>query len=356
MNTTVIFRYSSSGKVVYITPEETLQEFGKDKTNILDATLASTIELIKEDSGSFFKSLVNRQIQLRITDSFSGTASLLPHDILLNAALFSTDKRLVIRRQRMIVGILERAFYHLCNPEFHITQVRLQSLHFHQKHPEILKATIQETSSHSPKFDEPDWLESLQQVDNLLLLEHFWTELGKTPTAQALLQATQGRKTRVHAKIKVSLTDFSKSLQKNKFSSTLKFLIGFKWVFTEAGSVILVYKLPNNLFKVVRLCDRETIDAMSTEAACQSFVFGTVRTDIFHAHGQWIRPWIQKLQTYAKDPSLRTLEGTLLSDDLNKVKNAIGQLGRKIRRKENPEQSLRLLYSALYYWNHPDKG
>jgi predicted ATP-dependent serine protease len=85
MNTTVIFRYSSSGKVVYITPEETLQEFGKDKTNILDATLASTIELIKEDSGSFFKSLVNRQIQLRITDSFSGTASLLPLVILLNA-------------------------------------------------------------------------------------------------------------------------------------------------------------------------------------------------------------------------------------------------------------------------------
>jgi glycogen synthase len=356
MNITVIFRYSSSGKVDYITSEKKLLKHGKDKKAILDTTLENTIELIKENSRSFFKSLVNRQIQLRITDSFLGTASLLPHDILLNAALFSTDKRSLIRRRQMIVGILERVFYHLCNPELHITQVRLHSLHFYQRHPEILKATIQETSSHSPQFDEPDWLESLQQVDNLLLLEHFWTELGKTPTAQALLQTPQGPKTRIHARIKASLTDYSKSLQKNKSSSTLKFLVGFKWVFIEADSLIIVYALPNNLLKVVRLCDRETIDAMSTEAACQSVFCGTVRTDIFHAHGQWIRPWIQKLKTYAKDPSLRALEETLLSDDLNKVKTAIGQLGRKIRRKENPQQSLRLLYSALYYWNHPDKG
>ena len=154
MNTTIIFCYSSSGKIDYITSEETLKKYGKDEKADLDTVLKNTIELIKEDSRSFFRSLVGRQIQLRITDSFSGTASLLPHDILLNAALFSTDNRLLMRRKRMMVGILERAFYHLCNPEIHITQARLHSLHFLQRHPDILKATIQETSSHSPEFDE----------------------------------------------------------------------------------------------------------------------------------------------------------------------------------------------------------
>ncbi|MHC4373943.1 MAG: alpha-amylase family protein, partial [Planctomycetota bacterium] len=356
MDTTVIFRYSSSGEVDYITSEETLKQYEKDVKAVLDIVLENTIQLIKEESRSFFESLVSRQIQLRITDSFSGTAVLLPHDILLNAALFSKDNPLLIRRKRMIVGILERAFYHLCNPEIHITQARLHSLHFLQRHPDILKATIQETASHRPAFDEPDWLESLQQAEDLLLLEHFWAELGKTATAQAVLKAAQGPKVRRNAKVRACLTHFSDSVQKKISPRILKLLVGFTWFFKEADSVILVYKLPGNLIKVVRLCNKETIDAMSSEAACQSFVYGTTRTDIFHDHGQWIRPWTQKMRAYAKDPSLGTLEETLLSDDLNRVKIAIGQLRRKIRRKEAPQQSLRLLYSALYYWNHPDKG
>ncbi|MHC5118383.1 MAG: hypothetical protein ACYSQY_15230, partial [Planctomycetota bacterium] len=135
MDTTVIFRYSSSGEVDYITSEETLKQYEKDVKAVLDIVLENTIQLIKEESRSFFESLVSRQIQLRITDSFSGTAVLLPHDILLNAALFSKDNPLLMRRKRMIVGILERAFYHRCNPEIHITQARLHSLHFLQRHP-----------------------------------------------------------------------------------------------------------------------------------------------------------------------------------------------------------------------------
>ncbi|MHC5144379.1 MAG: hypothetical protein ACYSOX_01960, partial [Planctomycetota bacterium] len=109
MDTTVIFRYSSSGEVDYITSEETLKQYEKDVKAVLDIVLENTIQLIKEESRSFFESLVSRQIQLRITDSFSGTALLLPHDILLNAALFSKDNPLLMRRKRMIVGILERA-------------------------------------------------------------------------------------------------------------------------------------------------------------------------------------------------------------------------------------------------------
>ena len=359
MDTRIVFRYTATGKVQYITPEASLKDCEKDQKIILDTALAETLSLIKGQSRTFFKSLVNRNIQLRITDSMAGTATLLPHDILLNATLFSTGKRLLLRRHRTIVGILERVFFHLCNPELHITQVRLHSLHFYQANQDILKATIQEIKAHRTQFDEPDWLDSLQQLDNLLLLEHFWSDLGNTAAAEAILQAAQGPQRRVRANIKAVLTDFAQALEKKyafKEPNAVKFLTGFHWVFTDADSVVIVYKLANNLLKAVRLCYRELTDAMSTEFACQSVFYKSVRTDIFHDHGQWIRPWIDTFQTYAKDPSLPSLEEMLLSDDLHKVKTAIQQLTRKIRRKENTHHSMRLLYTALYYWNHPDKG
>ncbi len=359
MDTTIVFRFTASGKIIYTTPEASLRNFEKDRKIILDTALGETVSLIKEQSRSFYKSLVKRRIQLRITDAMTGTAKLLPHDIVLNGALFTAGKRLLMRRHRMLVGVLERAFYHLCHPQQHITQVRLHSLHFLAEHPNILKATLQETKGHAEEFAESDWLEMLQQIDNLQLLEQFWADLGQTESAAIILQTTRGPKTRVKPKIKAAIREFAETLQKKRIFQTptaKKLLMGFKWAFAEADSVVLVYQLPNKLLKVIRLCDRDTIDAMSTESASQSVEYGTVRTDIFHDSGRWIRPWVEKLQAYAKDPSLEPLEEMLLADDLHKVKNAIGQLARKLRQKGNTPQSLRLLYSALYYWNNPDKG
>jgi glycogen synthase len=350
-----VFRYNTSGKVSYVTSKETLKRFENDNAVSLHAALTNTINIIKNDSPPLFKTLVSQRIQLRISDSFSGTASLLPHDIVLNEALFSVDKGQFTRRYRMITGILERIFFHLCNPELHITQIRLHSLRFYQRHPDLLKATIQETASNKPQFDDTEWLESLQQIDDLLALQDFWTELGKSATAQTILEAAAGPKARIRMKIKTILDDYAKS-QNIRAAAALKLLTGFKWIYSQTDSLVIVYKLPNSLLKVVRICDQNTVDAMSTEAACQSVRYKTVRTDIFHDPGQWIRPWVQKLQTYTKDTSLGALEEALLSDNLHKVRTAIIQLKEKLRRKENRQQSLRLLYAALYYWNHPDKG
>ncbi|MHC4551424.1 MAG: glycogen/starch synthase [Planctomycetota bacterium] len=359
MDITIVFEFTTSGKIVYITPEKTLRNCDKDLKIILYTALSETLSLAKEQSHAFFRALVNRRIQLRITESMTGTAELLPHDILLNRALFSTGRRLMMRRHRLLVGVLERVFYHLCHPELHITQARRHSLDFFQKQPDILKATIQEIKSNSPVFDEPDWLETLQQLDNLLLLEHFWSDLSKTDAVKTILQVTSGPKTRIRPRVKAILADFAEALKKRfsfKTASAQKFLSNFKWAFAEGDSIVLVYQMTNKLLKVIRICDRDMIDAMSVEAACRSVYHGTIRTDIFHDHGQWIRPWIEKLQAYAKDPSLDSLEEMLLANDLHKVKNAVGQLARKLRRKDNSPQTLRLLYSALYYWNNPDKG
>ena len=53
MDATVIFRYSTSGEIDYITSEETLKKYGNDEKAVLDTVLKNTIELIKEDSCSF---------------------------------------------------------------------------------------------------------------------------------------------------------------------------------------------------------------------------------------------------------------------------------------------------------------
>ncbi len=359
MDTVIVFRYNTSGKLQYLSSETTLQQLEKDQKLILDTALAEVISLIKADSRPFYKSLVNRQIQLRITDSFTGTTALLPHDILFNASLIAAGKRFIMRRHRLIVGALERVFYHLCNPELHITQVRMHSLQFYQNHKKILKSTIEEIAGNPSEFNEPDWLESLKQIDHLLLLDRFWTYLGKTATAQTIMRASAGGKTRLRANVKKALAKFADTIQKElqiKEKRLLKFLVNFKWIFSDTDWVVLVYKLPGNLLKVVRLCHRQWLDSMSSEFACSSVFYENLRTDLFHDHGHWINEWIRQLQTYAKDPSLQTLRDTLLSDDLHKVRTAIQQLVNKIRRKQNPHESLQLLYSALYYWNNPDKG
>ena len=137
---------------------------------------------------------------------------------------------------------------------------------------------------------------------------------------------------------------------------SIQLLTGFKRIFIDGDAVVIVYQLQNQLVKVIRLCDAGLMDAMSTEFACTAVRCGSVRTDIFHDHGHWIREWIERLRAYSKDPSLKTLEQMLLSDDMHQVKNAIDQLARKIRQKQSVEQSYQLLYSALYYRNNPDQG
>lgn len=359
MNTLVVFQYDTSGNVRTITPETLLQTLDKSQKIILETALLHTLSAIKESSTAFYRSLLNRRIQLRITDDMTGTALLLPHDIILNEALLTTTKRCSIHRHRLIVGALERVFYHLCHPELHLTQVRLHSLEFHCAHPNILKSSIQEIAAHVSEFDEPDWLNTLKQADNLLQLDRFWSVLGKTNTAKSILEAGQTLKTQARTKVKQLLSDFIQFSRKDfqaRDAKTAKFLTAFKTLYTDQGCVMVVYKLPGNLVKVIRLCDRHWADAMSTEAACRSVTHHQVRTEIFHDHGHWINGWIARLQAYAKDPSLPALEEMLLTDEVLKVKTAIQQLAKKIRRKENLHHSLRLLYSALYYWNNPDSG
>ena len=360
MNTMIIFHYDSLGDVQYTCSETSFKPLDKSQKTLLRLVLTQTAARIKDFSPSFYQSLIKKpKIQLRIAEGVQGPACLLPHEILLNSDLFDFTASRRAHRQKMLVGLLYRMFYHWCNPELHVTQIRFQCLHFLEKHKDILASTIQEIQRNTPKFDEIDWCESLCQIGSILMLDEFWTHLGSTSAADEVYTAAKGGKTRIRLKIKNILSESVQYLECNRkfrHQPDMKLVTNFKWVFVDDDSLVIVYKLPCNLLKVVRLCAVDKVDSMSTEFACRSIVHKNIRTDIFHDNGYWLRDWVRTFQAYEKDSSLKLLERMLLSEDFHEVREAISQLVKKIRRKECLFHSYRLLYSALYYWGNQDKG
>ena len=201
MNLTLLLQFDTSCNVHFIGPESAVEQLEKDQKLILETALLETASLIKQESPSFFKSLVKRRIQLRLCNDFQGAGKLMPHDILLNADLLRPEKRRLMNRHWLLVGVLERVFFHLCNPELHITEVRLHSLRFLQAHKDIRAATLFEMRASAPAYDEPDWYETLKPADNLILLDEFWHWLAKTDVSLEMFLAAKGSKARLRPKI-----------------------------------------------------------------------------------------------------------------------------------------------------------
>ncbi len=88
-----MFHFDAGCKVHYMNPEASIGRLPSDQKLIFETALLQTASLIKEHHSDFFKSLVFRRIQMRISDGFVGTAGLLPHDIALNAALLRPDRK-----------------------------------------------------------------------------------------------------------------------------------------------------------------------------------------------------------------------------------------------------------------------
>lgn len=359
VDTVLVFHFDAGCRVHYMNPQASIERLPQDQRLILETAFGAAAAVIKERYPDFFKSLVFRRMQIRISDGFEGTAQLLPHDIALNAALLRPDRKRLMHWHRFLVGVLERVFYHQCYPELHVTEVRLHSLQFLQLHRDILQSTLKVMQENDREFAEPDWFETLLSADVIVLLHTFWTKLAKTSAVGALRNAAAGAKTRLRPAVKGILAAEAKrfaSMHKLRGPQDLKLLESVKSIYTDSDSIVLVYKLPHDLLKAIRICKPGLMDAMSAHSASLSITHGQVRTDLFHDHGRWIRPWVDWLDLYAKDPAWQTLEDMLLSDDLHRVNTAIKQLQNNIKRKIDVKPSMRLLYTALYYWNHPDKG
>ncbi len=259
----------------------------------------------------------------------------------------------------MLVGEFERAFFHLCNPHLHISQVRIHSLHFYASHGDILKSAIRELDSHNDAFGASEWLRTLRQMDNIILLERFWKWVGRRETAKTILKFGLDLGARPKFKIRAAIgKDVSAFANESRIDLEVvqKTIMGFRDTYLGSGSVVIVYKLDGSINKAVRLCPSGVLDAMSSEAACASVHCDDVRTDIFHDHGSFIAKWLDKQKAYAKDPFYSFIGERLVSDDFHKVSAAINELRDRAMHKGDDPESLRLLYAALYYWHNQDRG
>jgi glycosyltransferase involved in cell wall biosynthesis len=358
-DTVIVFHIDSLGKCLVDDIESITSILGKGRTSFLRNSLDQTLKVINKDCPELYGALLGRKIHLRISDAFEGTINLMPQELALNRRLLDSNTKNNKNRKLMLVGEFERALFHLCNPYFHISQVKIHSLHFYASHREILELTVKELGSHDDAFGLLDWLSTLRQIDNIILLERFWKWFGGQKTAKAILQITSDIGIRPKSKIRAIISkDVNIFINENctNLEAARKTIIGFKDLFIDSGSVIVVYRLLENITKVVRLCPSTMLDAMSSEIACASVFCGDVRTDVFHDHGGFISDWIGRLKEHAKDPSLSLITRKLISNDLHEVNASIDKLRNRILQQGGSHESVRLLYAALYYWHNQDRG
>jgi len=359
IDTIVMFHFDRLGKCIFHNRDLISSTFGKGKMLFLQNCLNRTLKAIKGYSTELLNVLLERNIRLRISDAFEGTIYLMPQELAMNLSFLDFEKSSKKDWEYMLVGELERALFHLCNPHFHISQVRIHSLHFYAAHREILSSTIRILNSHSHTFGVSEWLLTLSQIDNIILLERFWTWLGKRKTAKTILYVRSDTGMRPKSKIRTAISEEVDAFLKESRTGHEKMkttVMDFKEVYIDPDSVALVYKLDGKINKVIRLSPSTMKDAMSSEAACTSVYYKDVRTDIFHDHGNFITGWICNLRTYAKDPFYSLIVERLISDDFHKVNAAIDELRDRILHKKDDHESVRLLYAALYYWHNQDKG
>jgi len=359
MDKVILLHLDAPGKCRFDHSESIASTLGKNKASFLRNSLHRTSKVIKDDCPELWDALVGRKIRLRISDTLEGTICLLPHELALNGHLLDFENEAKQDRENMLVGEFEHALFHLCNPHFHISQVRIHSLHFYASHRDILESTVSELNSHNHAFGASEWLRTLREIDNIILLEKFWIWLGRRETAKTILQVGLDAGARPKSKIRAAISKDVIAFANGScidLEVAQKTIMGFKDMYIESGSVVIVYKLDGSINKAVRLRPSGVLDAMSSEAACASVYYEDVRTDIFHDHGSFIAGWIDKLKAYTKDPSLSFVGERLISDDFHKVSAAIDELRDRILYQAGDHESVRLLYAALYYRHNQDKG
>jgi len=322
------------------------------------AALNQTCQLIRESSLDFFYALVGKTVCLRIQAEGGHAIKLAPHELLFDVRLLDYSPLKKAMRRYFLMGLLERALFHACHPEYHISQVLHHSLEFMDAHQKICFATIQELERQKLKPEASVWLNVLSRKHEILLLERFWMWLGEQEEVEDLLHTGTDQKPGEQSRLKRMIAGLVPAYAREHdiVCEDLSPLMRCKAICIDAVSLVLVYRLSRNTHKLIRVCPSHVLDTMASPGACFSIHQGHTRTDIYYDHGRYIEPWLERLNAFQKDPSLVTLARDLVSEDLYTVEAALEVLQKKIRSKESVQESIRLLYSSLYYWHHPDKG
>lgn len=359
MDIVVAFYFDWEGHCEFRNKQALVAALGRNKMRFLQGCLEQTCRLIRDFSRNSYYELTGRAIQLRIGEAPDTIVRLRPHDVLLNSELLNTKGTDADARRGLLIGALEGALYHLCHPENHISQIRLHNLYFLDAHRPILDAMIRQLSELDYSGDCAGWLAELKELDTLVLLDRFWRFFAGNGSAGAFLEDCRktgsGSKARIKSLLADQVQDYARE-HETPPQAVEDGVFGLSHSFVDESSVVIVYRLREAVVKAVRVCDSGKQDALSAPSACTSICHGQVRTDVFHDHGRFISAWVADLEMRAKHSSLAFLTRMLLSDDLHTVHSAVDELRERIRRKETPRESLRVLYAALYYWRHGSDG
>ncbi|MCF7956363.1 MAG: glycogen/starch synthase, partial [Phycisphaerae bacterium] len=258
-----------------------------------------------------------------------------------------------------LVGILESALFHFCNPEFHITRVRHHSLYFYDAHSSIYSATTNELETHNLNLQTGLDLEVLDNKDRIIQMETFWAWAGSQAQIEEFYETGIHNKKRTLGYLKEQVRQLLKSFPASLMRSVKhpeKMLTQFKIFTDDANSLVVLYAIGQKSSKVFRIRPSHCLDAMAAPAACKTIEYRGICTDIFYDHGPYIQTWLERLKTYSKDLSLGTMMRNLLVDDVHLVQASIDELYKKLRRKENVYETTRLLYATLYHWYLSDKA
>ncbi len=359
MDTVAVFSFNSQGQCEIHNDLLVLEGLGRDRALFLHRCLELTWQTIQKDNSGDFARLGGRKIRLRISPTAGGAPSLLSHELLMSAGMLDASVSEQAQRELFLIGCLTTVFYHWLWAHLHISQVRRWSLRFYRTHKIIFDATLRQSEAFPGDPILSGLHKVLQQLDNILTLEDFWTYAASSPSSLLFLDQSHHDSALRKAHLKSLLThEASIWAEKRGFSSAAgkKLAVGFKHIYFDAGTVVLVYEFRNALVQAIRIAPVSFIDVMSHDAACRSIVSNLVRTEIFHDHSTFILPWLHRLKTAASDPALGELAKMLICDHVHTVSAAIDELQRRIRLKQNTHESLRLLYSSLYYWHHSNKG
>ncbi len=324
----------------------------------LKGVLNRTIKALEESSLPCYQALLGKTLPIRLVESFEDVLKVTPQEILLDMDLLCFEPNQKHVRRDFLIALLDRAFYQWCYGEAHISQVMHHSLYFLSQQNKICAATIRELRPRETVPELNDWLAVLLCRDKLVILEKFWAWVSDKCYICTLHQKAVAFHPKGGRRIRDIVTRLISAFAQDQglCPDDLTWVRGFRPLFPDNQSMVLVYSLGRHVSKVIRICSSEVLDAMTSSAACFSIPYGHVRTDIYYDHHRYVVPWLEKLALYQKDPSLAVLSANLISSDIHVVDTAIDTLVRRIRSKHSPEESLRLLYAGLYYWHHPDRG
>ncbi|MCH7916692.1 MAG: glycogen/starch synthase [Planctomycetes bacterium] len=335
------------------------QILGPNQTRFFTSTLNQTLSHLSSFATDRYRDLLGRTLNVRLVESLDELVRLAPQEILLDRDLLSFDPDQKDVRRLFLIGLLERTLFHATRPDAHIGEVMHHSLRFLAGQACICAATLEECERRKENGELRLWSEVLSHRHEILLLERFWTWVGcHAFGACTLLRRVRNDPLHVKRKIKDDVgrlqTQFEKehSLSREVVAPVTRFSV----FVPDTESIVFIYALGRTTRKCIRICRSRFLDAMASPAACHAITHGDTRTEIFYDHGRFIRPYLERVKLYQKDPPLLSLAQNLTSSDVSTAQAAIDALVEKIHSKDNAEESIRLLYAGLYYWFNPDRG